>query len=139
MFDEIMPRVKKMKVAIDAIVDAVCLYLKLRKAVSDADVPSWTLNAVAAWVFGRFTKNDADACIVISDSSNIESILESLRKTGSDAADVFEAAVKGAGKVCCWRKGKDVTEVQVLFAKDASVDELKGVMRFDRDGRVCEF
>lgn len=139
MFGEIMVGVKKMKVTIEAIVDAVRLYLKRRKAVSDTAVPAWTLNVVAEWAFGRFKKNDADACIVVSDSSTIESILESLRKTDSDIVGLFDAAAKGAGKVCIWLKEGECSEVQVLSAKDASVDELKGVMRFDRDGRVREF
>lgn len=139
MFDEIMAGVKKMKIVIETIVDAVRLYLKRRKAVSDAAVPAWTLNAVAEWAFGRFEKNDADACCIVADASTIESMLEVLRKTDSDAVGLFDAAAKGAGKVCFWLKRGQCTEVQLLSAKDASVDELKGVMRFERDGSIREF
>lgn len=105
--------------------------------VAVACVAAWTLCTVADWVFGLFKERDEDASLVMSNQVLIESVSESIRKKDDSLADKLDAALEDTGsKLVLWQKDEMITELQILSARDTSVDELGDITRFDRNEQI---
>ena len=103
----------------------------------------WTLAALAEWVFGLFKSKDPtiDGNVTIGDPLILKEVEKGIRKKKPELADKFHDALTGAGnpKVTFWQAGQMVKEVNILKAKDASVDEVQGITRFERSGAIKQY
>ena len=106
-------------------------------------IPMWTLAALAEWVFGLFKSKDPtiDGNVTIGDPLIVKEVETGIRKKNPELADKFHDALTGTGnpKVTFWQAGKMVKEMNILKAKDASIDEVQGIIRFERSGVIKQY
>ena len=125
---------------------AIILGLLALGAFTAAMLIAWTLSALADWVFGLFENKepDVDTNITIGDPTILDEVVEGVRKKNRSLANKLEDALNGTGspKISIFGGGDGkfkASEVNILTAKDASVDEVRGITRFERSGVIKEY
>ncbi len=104
---------------------------------------SWALASVCVWVFNLFDTKDSDNNVLIGVDDVMDEVVAGLKRKGADGvAKRLEDALAGAGakKLSVWRNGNVVQSVDVLEARDVTVDELNGkITRFNKDRTIEEY
>lgn len=104
---------------------------------------SWALASVCEWVFNLFDTKDSNNNITIGEDTVMEEVVAGLKRKGADGvANRLENALAGAGakKISVWRNENNVQSIDVLEARDVTVDELNGkIIRFNKDRTIEEY
>ena len=103
----------------------------------------WTLATLAEWVFRLFKSKDPsiNGNVTIGDSLILNEVEGVILKKNPVLADKFHDTLTGAGnpKLTFWQTGEMAKEMNILTAKDVSVDEVQGIVRFERSGAIKQY